>query len=825
LQNLESPSTSFFSPTAEGLATLNTLAANNAVRNVLSFFSPAGTAEDFVTVSGQQIPVGLVALNVPAGFTDNQFQTNIDYNPNSVDQLRFRFSYDSFGSRAAGSGNARFTNLSVFDSRLFSANYVRTFSANLVNDLRVSYRRAVNDSPLEDESLTNVPNFFFGDLGLDLGPNGVLPQGGFDNSYQVFDAATFVSGRNTLKIGGEYRRLISTSIFLPRARGDYQYADLQQFIQDELPDFAVRGVGSGGFTGNQHKFYAFGQNDLKVTSNLTLNLGLRYEYVTIPRDSNLQALNALANVPGVIEFREPRTDRNNFAPRVGFAYSPGFEEGIGGLIFGGRGKSSIRGGFTVSYSENFQNLALLSLPPQFQQELRPDNVAGFNTGPGFLARGALPSFPLPPTTTAAARASTSSFVQDDVQPYTLSFTMSYQREISPTTAVEFRYLGTRSRKLPIQVQLNGGVVPESRLNLPTFFVAPTAAQLGSLNASRTAFITPLAPVIGAGQTLPVGDLALGSRALSQFGFAGAVTSFPNVGNAQYDGGSVSLTRRFNRGLAFTGAYTYSKTIDDSTNELFSNLVNPRRSQNGFNLRAERGLSANDVPHRFAASLNYTVPRFTENAFVNFFVRGLSTNFIYQAQSGQPFTPQSGVDSNLNRDTAGDRTLFNTSGREGTGSGVFPVDINGRRLFNTNANGTITFVSPGARDPRTAGYATFFPDAQFVQAGPGVTTTAGRNTIRSNGFNRTDAVFLKNFVFGEERYTFQIGAETFNLFNQRVRTLSGFSANGNSFARADTRTLSVAPGTGVVSENSGLFNNYDAGEFAGRTIQIRAKFIF
>ncbi|MFH4082316.1 hypothetical protein WAJ09_23380, partial [Acinetobacter baumannii] len=73
---------------------------------------------------------------------------------------------------------------------------------------------------------------------------------------------------------------------------------------------------------------------------------------------------------GVIEFRVPRTDKNNFAPRVGFAYAPSAQSGLGRLLFGSeRGASSIRANFGISYGEVFQNLVLLQLPPQFQQEL------------------------------------------------------------------------------------------------------------------------------------------------------------------------------------------------------------------------------------------------------------------------------------------------------------------------------------------------------------------------------------------------------------------------------------------------------------------------
>jgi outer membrane receptor protein involved in Fe transport len=109
--------------------------------------------------------------------------------------------------------------------------------------------------------------------------------------------------------------LLTTSNFLPRGRGDYVYTDFDELIQDHAPTSVdLRGVGSSAFTGNNKRFYFFGQDDWKVTQNLTLNLGLRYEFVTLPRDSNLQALNAISSIPGVLEFGVPKTDKNNFAP-------------------------------------------------------------------------------------------------------------------------------------------------------------------------------------------------------------------------------------------------------------------------------------------------------------------------------------------------------------------------------------------------------------------------------------------------------------------------------------------------------------------------------
>jgi hypothetical protein len=309
------------------------------------------------------------------------------------------------------------------------------------------------------------------------------------------------------------------------------------------------------------------QDDWKVTQNLTLNLGLRYEYVTLPRDAALQALNPISDQPGFVEFGIPKTDKNNFAPRVGFAYSPDFDGGFFGWAFGRRGASSIRANFSVSYGEVFGNLTLLTLPPQFQQELRPANVPGFNTAPGFLARGGLPSRPNPPSTAAAARAASSSFTSDFIQPETFSWAVSFQRELGRTMALELRYLGTRH--LPVQLWLNPGipVVTDTRF-VPTFFSQPTAAQLAGLPAVST-FLT--------------------ARRLDNPAF-GILTTFDPVGNSQYDGVAANVTRRFSRGFAFTASYTFSKTISDS-----DRVGQPLRQEPARQLDAERHLPGADGP--------------------------------------------------------------------------------------------------------------------------------------------------------------------------------------------------------------------------------------
>lgn len=805
----ESGSSTFLSPTAAGLASLaNIPGASPFVLNLLrQHLTLAPVATQTLNVLGTPIPIGNVSVNVPAGFIDDSFQINIDHLRGTKDQFRYRFSYYDDAAEQAGLGSLNFNNLSVYETRFFSATWVRTFSSNLVNDLRVSWRRAISDSPLKEPANLTFPNITVRPLNLQLGPRSNLPQSGADNVYQIFDTVNYITGQHNFKFGGEFKRVLTTSNFLARQRGDYYYNTLEDLVRDITPSGrdALRGVGNGTFTGNTSRYYFFAQDDWKVTRNLTLNLGLRYEYATIPRATkDFLPFFSGVSVPG-LDFESVETDKNNWAPRVGFAYAPDFKGGILRTIFGERGTSSIRGNFTVSYSDVFQNLILFSKPPQLEQELDIAQVIAANpsfpTTPGFLQRGGLPGTQLPFTGgPAAVRRSIGGLTNTEtfIMPETYSFTLSYQRELTPSMAVEVRYLGTRSRHLPIQLPMNLPRTPASALTIPTFFSQPTAAQLAGLPTLADVMARP-------------GVLVQPFR--SQ-GFFGGVTAFPPIGNSQYDSGSVSVTRRFTDGFAFTSAYTWSKTIDDSTNELFSSVVNPRRPQDFGDIRNERGLSALDIPHRFVFAANYELPFFkdSDSGFLRGFLGGLVIAPIFQAQSGQPFTPLSGVDSNLNFDTAPDRTIINPNGTPGTGSRVVPLNAQGQFL---RSNGTVTTnineAGVTTRGPTNAvAYLVVNPNAQYIQAGPGARATAGRNTLRAKGFNRTDLALLKNFVFGgDNNYNLQVGAEFFNLFNQRIRTIS-----------------TVGPtNTGFVNVNSPSFNSYSLGVVPGRVIQLRAKFIF
>ena len=789
-------------PTPAGLAALQTMAADQAVTDVLKNYPVAPTADPSlaINVNGTSIPVGPLVLISPLLQREHDAIANLDYSTGKH-QIGFRFLLNQVQFiLPVNSTQSQFNQNQPVHSRKVSLNDTWTINNHAVNDFRLQYSyyslAAVNPCTVCPPEVTI----------LELGGTTVGPsdnQHQKQNSYQVKDSLSWVLGKHTLKFGGEYTHFIYPQFFLARSNGDYWYNTMQDLVNDNLasvPGRTLRGAGSGSFLGTQTLFAGYLQDDLKLTPRLTLNLGARYEYWTNPVGDETQALNALSSVPNVITFGKPKTDTNNIAPRIGFAYAPW-----------GNGKTSIRGGFGISYGWKFQNFAAITLPPQIQSEMDPASACNLSTAPGwcatgapFLADGGLPAVYLPPANQQEARALTSSYIDDTVMPKILTWSFGIQRELYRNGLFEVRYLGTRGLELPVQFRRNFVSAFDAGVNaIPTFFRAsdiPTTWNASTpTDAAFNAFLAS-----GANNTyLP-------------YGFLGNVTSDPPLGSSIYHALSWNYTQRAWRGLSFNANYTWSHTIDDATNEFFTSFLNPRRGQDTNQLGQDRSNSDLDVRHKFALSATYETPAIhSDSRALKTLLDGYSIGTVYLAQSGQPLTIQSGLDANGNGDTAGDRGVLNPLGTSSVGSDVIPVCAN---AGGTTSLAGSTLGNGGSCPGSTIGYLAADPSAKYVIAGPDVIATLGRNSFRSPGFGVMNLSIGKKIKMTESAY-FQLKADFSNVLNHQNFTIS----NGNIFSTAGVTAATSNPGYVLITDPSFLNSKVFSG--GNRQTVLTAKFVF
>ena len=770
------------------------------------------TVHDYVTdpnnPAAVAIPTGLLPIVAPAFQNNRALVTSMDYDLSDKDQIRGRYIYNKIATIDSTATLPDFYTPLVLPYHLATLAEYHTFSPNVGNEFRVGFNRNAQNYAVptsgalsQFQNLDAFPNLTIDELNFNLGPDPNAPQYAVQNTYQLEDNFSVVKGNHSIKIGVDLRKQIDPQLFIQRSRGDYEWKKLDGYVNDFGPNspgpanttgaragFAQRSFGSAGYSGDD-QMYGWYVNDIwKIRHNLSLNLGIRYEYLTVPAGWKQQSLNAIADEPGLITFNTPQAPKKDFMPRIGFAYSPGTS-----------GNTSIRGGFSMGYDVLYDNIGTLSRPPQIGSTVNCPDVGNIICSPnGFLANGGIPpeqSSGITILDQATARANTSSYLPEHVQyPYAESWNLGIQHVFKQYTA-EVRYVGSRGVHLDTQNILNlvSYITPTN--SLPTYLNAPSQAQLDSL------------PVT-------LDDVLLGSYYCAttclidapylNAGFTSAITGFMPWGASTYHGLQTQVTRSLSNGLQFLGAYTWSHEIDNSTADFFSTVISPRRPQDFRNLPAERGNGLLDHAHRFTFEVSYDVPFFAHDS--NWFKKNILGNYqfipVYTFETGQWGTVQSGVDANLNGDGAPDRAIFNPAGQKGVGSDVTPL-----------CKVDITCEDPASQ---VVAYQANNPNAQYIVAGYGAYANSSRGAVRTPPINNFDISAAKHLKFGE-RYTLDFMAQAFNLFNH-PQFVTGYINDVASLGNTSSRNY-------LIPSASTFQNAHDTFSSSPRTMQLALKFSF
>ena len=478
---------------------------------------------------------------------------------------------------------------------------------NLVNETRVAFNRVAASVTQEGSVLNSdvgLPAISprARDLGLSfitvtgfspLGDEGNNPQKSVTNVYQVINNSSYVHGDHLFKFGLDFRFSQQNAFRDVESRGRLQFSPFLTLTNNALADLLLGFplITTVARVDNPQQIrtesYNFFINDsYRVTPRFTFNAGLRYEYNSPPVDKEDRAVVfdvASRSLVPVGTNGVPRSgfdaDKNNFAPRVGFAWTIGEDQ-----------LTVLRGGYGIYYDQSplAPAEALYFNSPFFDNNL-------FFSLPGLPLTLSDPFptfFPIPLPDSALA-------IQRDLRTgYMQHWNLNIQRQFGESNVLELAYVGSKGTKL----------LTARDINQPQPSVLPPGLPFVPRPDPRFDDI----------------DL-LESRA-----------------NSNYNALQARFQQRFGRDFSSLVSYTWSKSLDDASN-FFSSAGDPNFPQNSFNLGAERGRSNFDVRHRLSVSYTYLLPFGKTRRFLNddnwasTILSGWETSGIVTVQSGRPFT--------------------------------------------------------------------------------------------------------------------------------------------------------------------------------------------
>jgi hypothetical protein len=584
------------------------------------------------------------------------------------------------------------------------------------------------------------------------------------------------------------------------------------------------------------------QDDFKIRSNLTLNLGVRYEYtgqpinqlhdITVARESGSPKAIFDPTLPlsvRTVPFVKP--DKNNWAPRIGFAWSPKFESGFMHKLVG-EDATVIRGGFAIAYDPAFYNI-LLNL-----QNVAPYSAALSLSSANALSSTTTSPLPLPGNPTAVnnqAIASASGVLplgklnpiylaqtqvsSDFHSPYSEQFSFGIQRQINRRNVFEVSYVGTQG--VGLFQSVNGNFFTKPLVNgLPNLF--GTGINFPSFSAL-------LPPGIGFQTCVdnPATPFVNESVCNGRLKVANGITIRNNGAHSTYHSMQARYAARFMKNaLSINGSYTFSKTIDNASEIFaFADIGSPN-PQNPFNSGpGEKSLSNLNRPHAFSASLIYDLPFYKQQrGFVGHLLGGWQVNGVQVITSGNPFTPTDATNGAYGLGntylTAGQRAFIGNPNAPATEVGISAIDAYIIYGAPAVAGTSTVFYSMNIAN-QTGAWVPVAPSAvRLIINAPGSAKIFGtpvgdmpRNFLKGPAINQLNASLFKNTKIGE-RVRLQLRAEAFNVLNHPN---PGYGVNAGGYL------------PNIVLDNAGVtglgFANFKDISLANRVIQFGARLIF
>ena len=693
---------------------------------------------------------------INAGSSENFVTARIDRKFSDKDSVSGTWLYDP---AVVQSPDALQTVLSSNNSgrHTIALEETHIFSPSLVNSVRAGYSRVSANSA----KTLSVINPLAGDTSLGAfagqGPPtisvpGLTSFGGGAgalstifhhwNSFQAYDDAFITKGLHSLKFGFAFEGMQDNVLSSQRPDGSFSFPSLAGFLSNQPTTF--QGGLPGSFTPRGERASLFGgylQDDWRWRSNLTLNLGIRYEVSTVPTEingklENLQSLTALP--PGHLGsplFNNPTL--RNFEPRVGLSWDP-FHDG----------KTAVRAGFGI-----FDKLPILDEAYQLYTACAPfaTFITGTNLAAGSFPAGAAGVGKVLPSTLRYCFAPT-----DPKRNYVLIWNLNVQRQLTASTTMMVAYVGSH------------GVHMVNR-NDSYNMVFPTATPYGFLWPSP----------IGSGKLLNPN--------------AGAILGLIWDGTALYDALDVQVTKRMSHGFQVQGSYSWAKAIDTgSANTVSDPYTNSITSLLWFCDSCRRGLSDFNIAHSLVANYLWDLPspKNWGGAISSRLLGGWELGSIISAKTGVPITPLIGGDP-LGTKSSDPFAYPNRLHGPGCGSPVNPGNPNNYIKLNCFA----LPVAPSALASQCTPFG--FPSAPIAGTCANLVGNAGRNTVVGPGLFTVDLSLLKNNHIPRisEAFNVQFRADFFNILNR-----ANFATpvdNETLFTQAGT----PVPGAGAIDQTS------------------------